>query len=120
MVATRGLGTSGLLAPRRGLWVRSRNFQYRALGGWRSGALAQEAGRRGSPHLQKVAEASLGVLLEWSGNGRRDLQDSVLLGCSQLEHASALGDRVLVNPGQGVVPALTYMALFSFQPLSSM
>lgn len=44
----------------------------------------------------------------------------MLLGCLQLEHASALGDRVLVNPGQGVLSALTYMALFSFQLLSSM
>lgn len=74
----------------------------------------------GAPVCRRAAEASLGVLLEWRGSGWQDLQGSVLLGCSQLEHASALGDQVLVNPGLGVVPALIYRALFSFQPLSSM
>lgn len=69
-------------------------------------------------HLQKVAEAGPGALLEQWGDARQDIQDSVVLGCSQPEHSSAGVTRVLVSPDQGVVPELT-CTTFSFQSPSA-
>lgn len=74
----------------------------------------------GAPICRRLLRLVRGC--SWSGQ-ETDGETSRTACCWDARSLSmplALGDRVLVNPGQGVVPALTYMALFSFQPLSSM